>query len=76
MSNDILKIVYERLAAIDGDFNAEDERLRLRQLTAQDYAYSIYGSASQAGASHRSDTPSIAAKRAEAAAELAAKELR
>lgn len=74
VTKDILKIVYECLAAIDGEFDAEHEKYRLRQLQAHDYAHSIYGTASQSGASHRSESTITAAKRAEAAAELAAKE--
>ena len=74
VTKDIMKIVYERLSAIDGYFDAERERHQLHQLLAHDYAYSIYGTASLSGASHHSESTSIAAKRADAAAELAAKE--
>ncbi|XP_038158088.1 uncharacterized protein LOC119794558 [Cyprinodon tularosa] len=73
VTKDIVKIVLERLAAISGDFDEENERRRLHQLLAHDYAHSIYGTASQSRASH-SDLISVAAKRAEAAAEFAAKE--
>jgi len=68
-----MKFVNERLSAID-DFDAERERHRLHKLLANDNAYSIYGTASQSSVSHYSEPASIAAKRADAAAELAAKE--
>ena len=74
VTKDIMKIVYERLSAIDGYFDAERERHQLHQLLAHDYAYSIYGTASLSGSSHHSESTSIAAKRADAAAELAARE--
>lgn len=74
VTKDIMKIIYECLSAIDGDFDADHERHRLHQLLAHNYAYSIYGTASQTSASQHSETASIAAKRLEAAAELAAKE--
>lgn len=74
VTKDIIKIVYERISAID-EFDAERERHRLRQLLAQDYAYSIYGTASQSGVSQHSESAFIAAKRVDAAAELAAKEV-
>ena len=74
VTSDLLRVIYERLSAIDGEFDADIERQHLHQLHANDYAYSVYGSASQSGASHRSETASIVAKRIDAAAELAAKE--
>lgn len=74
VTKDFMKLIFERLSAIDGDFDAECTKLRLRQLQAHDYAHSIYGTASQSGASQRSEVSSLAVKRAEAAAELAAKE--
>lgn len=74
VTKDIIKLIYERLSAVDGDFDAECERHRLRHLLAHDYAYSIYGTASQSGASRHSESILISAKRADAAAELTAKE--
>ncbi|XP_032363653.1 uncharacterized protein LOC116677092 [Etheostoma spectabile] len=74
VTKDIIKLIYERLSEVDEDFDAECERQRLRQLLAHDYAYSIYGTASQSGASRHSESTLLSAKRADAAAELAAKE--
>ena len=51
VTNHMLKVIYERLSAIDGEFDADFERQRLHQLHANDYAYSIYASASLWGAS-------------------------
>lgn len=75
VTGDIIKIIYERLTGIDGDFDAEHERCRLRQLLDPDHALSLYGStAAQSSTTHRSSSSYIASKRADAAAELAAKE--
>ena len=75
VTRDVMKIILERISQINGEFNEGHERSCLNQLLAHDYAHSIYGSvASHSQASQHSETPSIAAKRAEAAAELAAKE--
>lgn len=73
VTKDIVRIVLERISAIGREFNEEDERHILRHLLAHDYVHSIYGTASQSRSSHHSESPSLAAKRAEAAAELAAK---
>ncbi|KAL1263752.1 hypothetical protein QQF64_006491 [Cirrhinus molitorella] len=72
VTKDILKIVLERLA-MSGQFDEPEARLHLHQLLAHEYAHSVYGTASLSRASHHSES-SIAAKRTEAAAELAAKE--
>ena len=75
VTKDIVKIILERVTEIGGEFNEEHERCRLHQLLAHDYALSIYGAvASHSRAGQHCETLSIAAKRAEAAAELAAKE--
>lgn len=75
VTNDIVKIVLERLATVDGDFDAEQERGRLHGLLAHSYARSIYGSsASRTSVSSHSGSSCTASKRADAAAELAAKE--
>ena len=75
VTHDITKVIYERLTGINGDFNAEDERNRLRELLDRDYAISIYGStAAPSGITHHSSSSCIALRRAEAAADLAAKE--
>ncbi|KAK2846852.1 hypothetical protein Q5P01_009851 [Channa striata] len=71
VTKDIMKIIMERLAAID-DYDAEREWQRLHQLLAHEHARSIYGTASQS--SRYSETSSIAVKRIDAAAELAVKE--
>lgn len=39
-------IVLERLSAISGGFNEENEKRHLHQLLVYDYAHSIYGTAS------------------------------
>lgn len=39
----IIKIIYERLSGVDGEFDAEREKCRLRELLDRDYAQSIYG---------------------------------
>ncbi|KAL7831306.1 hypothetical protein SRHO_G00308090 [Serrasalmus rhombeus] len=75
VTSDIIKIVYERLTGINGEFDAEYEGQRLRELRVPDYAHSIYGSTvSGSKISQHSMSSCIAAKRADAAAELAAKE--
>ncbi|KAL1249113.1 hypothetical protein QQF64_022431 [Cirrhinus molitorella] len=74
VTKDIMKILNERITAIDGDFDASRERQRLHQLLSHQYAHSIYGTASQSSVSKQSDTSSIAVKRIDAAAELAVKE--
>ncbi|XP_026051006.1 uncharacterized protein LOC113037895 [Carassius auratus] len=75
VTNDIIKIVLERMAFVDGEFDAERERGRLRELLAHSYARSIYGSsASKTSVSSHSRSSSATSKRADAAAELAAKE--
>ena len=75
VTSDIVKILNERLTGVNGDYDAEHEGRRLRELLEPHYARSIYGSsASVQTGSHRSTHSSVAAKRAEAAAELAAKE--
>ncbi|RXN16504.1 hypothetical protein ROHU_027490 [Labeo rohita] len=63
------------MATVDGEFDVERERGRLRELLAHSYAHSIYGSsASQMSVSSHSGSSCTASKRADAAAELAAKE--
>lgn len=82
VSADITKIVFERMTGIDGEYNAEDVKHRLRDLLDHDYARSIYGSTaskdshkSSIHSSHHSVTSCMVAKRADAAAELAVKEV-
>lgn len=70
VTKDIMKIISERLAAID-EYDADRERQRLHQLLAYEHAKFIFGTASQS--SYQSEA-SIAAKRIDAVAELAAKE--
>lgn len=75
VTGDIIKILNERLTGVNGEYDAEYEGQRLHELLEPDYARSIYGSSASAlTGSHRSTRSSVAAKRAEAAAELAAKE--
>ncbi|KAK3519921.1 hypothetical protein QTP70_007773 [Hemibagrus guttatus] len=81
VTKDIVKVCYERMAAIDGDYDSETVRQRLRELLKRDYARSIYGSTVSPSSRHSSDNSShlstgsiIAAKRVDAAAELAARE--
>ncbi|XP_028314916.1 uncharacterized protein LOC114470784 [Gouania willdenowi] len=70
VTKDIMKIIFERLAAID-EYDGEKERQRLHQLLLYEHAKSIFGTASQ---SSNHTEASIAAKRIEAAAESAAME--
>ncbi|RXN18705.1 hypothetical protein ROHU_025998 [Labeo rohita] len=81
VTKDIVKIAYERISGVDGDFDSEGVRRRLRELLDRDYARSVYGS-TVSRISSKSSTPTsqpslnsiLMAKRIEAAAELAAKE--
>lgn len=41
----IMRIIFECLSAIDGEFDAECTKLHLHQLQAHDYAHSLYGTA-------------------------------
>ncbi|KAL1276454.1 hypothetical protein QQF64_036077 [Cirrhinus molitorella] len=75
VTSDIVKIVFERIAAVDGEFDAERERGRLRRLLAHSYARSICGSsASQMSVISQTGSSCTTSKQADAAAELAAKE--
>lgn len=75
VTHDIMKIIFERLTGIDGDFDAEHERGHLRELLDREYALSIYGStAANSSISHHSSSSYRASKRVDAAAELAARE--
>lgn len=69
---DIIKIAYDRIAGLD-EFDAVKERNRLHALLDCDYAHSIYGSAVSEISQH-SNASVLAVKRADAAAEVAAKE--
>ncbi|RXN17092.1 stress response nst1 [Labeo rohita] len=81
VTKDIVKITYERISGVDGDFDSEGVRGRLRELLDRDYARSVYGSTVSCMSS-KSSTPTsqpslnsiLMAKRIEATAELAAKE--
>ncbi|KAL7872550.1 hypothetical protein SRHO_G00075330 [Serrasalmus rhombeus] len=77
VTKDIVKIAYERIVEVDGEFNAEHEKGRLQELLNCDYAHSVYGSVvskKSSKSSLYSATSLVVAKRAEAAAELAARE--
>ena len=80
MTADLLQLMRVRLTEGGGEFDAEVERSRLRMLLDNEYARSICGSeASRVTArschhsEHLSESPSISSKRAETAAQLAAK---
>ncbi len=81
VTKDIVRIAYERISGVDGDFDSERVRGHLRELLDRDCARSIYGSTVSCISSNLStpiSQPSLnsvlMAKRIEAAAELAAKE--
>ena len=78
VTRDIVKIAFERISGIDGEFDSEAARQRLHELLNRDYAHSIYGSTASPSSQHSSNVSSqnslIAAKRVDAAADLAAKE--
>lgn len=74
VTNDIVKIVLEKISNVD-EYDAERERGRLSELLAHSYARSIFGSsASLMSVNSHSGSSRTARKRADAAAELAAKE--
>ncbi|XP_070406798.1 uncharacterized protein [Nothobranchius furzeri] len=75
VTKEIIGIILERISGVDGDFDADREKARLRELLEHDYAISIYGSTAASNRSQRSSASHLTAKRAEAAAELAAKEV-
>ncbi|XP_026015330.1 uncharacterized protein LOC113016608 [Astatotilapia calliptera] len=74
---EIMKVTYERMSDLDGDYDAEQVHCRLRELLKNSYARSIYGSTASRVTktirSHKSTTLTL--KQADAAAELAAKEV-
>lgn len=79
VTGDVTQLMRIRLTEVGEDFDVEAEKPRLRLMLDKDYPKSIYGStASKSDASsskHVSETSSIAAKRAETAAQLAAKKV-
>ncbi|XP_041820612.1 uncharacterized protein LOC121626271 [Chelmon rostratus] len=72
VTKDIVKIAYERIADLE-DYDSEAVKQRVRELLQRDYARSIYGSTVSPSSQHSLNSI-VAAKRADAAAELAAKE--
>ncbi|KAL0184409.1 hypothetical protein M9458_020105, partial [Cirrhinus mrigala] len=72
VTKDISKIIFDRMACLE-DFDRENVKHSLHELLHHDYARSVYGSTVSRPTSSRSTVMSIAAKRADAAAELAAK---
>lgn len=70
---DLLGLMRTRLVEDEDEFDAELEKSKIRLLLNRDYARSIYGSTTTELSNHPSESSSISAKRAEAAAELAAK---
>ena len=72
---DLLGLMRARFF-VEDEFDADLEKSKLRLLLNRDYARSIYGSTTTAPSNHSdhpSESSSISSKRAEAAAELAAK---
>ncbi|XP_070410207.1 uncharacterized protein [Nothobranchius furzeri] len=77
VTTEIISIAHNRAIDDEAEFDENQERHRLHELLCHDYAKSIYGSASSMTSyksDHHSVTSSLLAKRADAAAELAAKE--
>ncbi len=86
VTRDVTSLLQHRLTEVGEEWNDQEERQRLHSLLDREYAQSIYGSllnhsiavsshsTGRSHRSHKSDVPSIAAKRADTAAELAAKE--
>ncbi|XP_060762593.1 uncharacterized protein LOC132871953 isoform X2 [Neoarius graeffei] len=78
VTTEIVTIAYGRAIDEEGEFNEDMERRRLHELLHRDYAKSVYGSAASLTSHSKSDQHStalsMAAKRADAAAELAVKE--
>ena len=75
ISNDVLKIGYERM--VHDEFDAVEDNQRLRELLNLDTTHSIFGPPSVVGSMHssrHSKAPSVEASRVEAAVELATKE--
>lgn len=76
---DLMQFMKVHLSETGEDFDAEAERRRLRLLLDKEYAKSIYGSTAPSTSSVAnsskpgSETPSIALKKTEMAAQLAAK---
>lgn len=73
VTKDISRIIFNRIACLE-EFEQGNIKLSLRELLHLDYARFVYGSMVSHPTSSRSTVTSIAAKRADAAAELAAKE--
>ena len=86
VTQDVTSLLQHRLTEVGEEWNDQAERQRLHSLLDREYAQSIYGSllnhsiavssysTGRSYRSNKSDAPSIAAKRADTAAELAAKE--
>ena len=76
-TTEIKKIAYERIVDIDLDFDAEQAQRRLKELLKKGYARSVYGStvSRMSKSVNGSEDTTLTAKRMNAAAELAAKEV-
>ena len=85
VTRDVISLMQHRLTEVDEEWDERAERLRLHSLLDRNYAQSVYGSLLQTSTapsaitvrsqwSHKSEKSSIAAKRAETAAQLAAKQ--
>lgn len=74
VTNELLKVAYDRAVDEEEDFDADKEQGRLHQLLSHKYAHSIYGSDASFSSydSNKSNT-TLAVKRAEAAADFEAK---
>ncbi|KAI3351063.1 hypothetical protein L3Q82_005630 [Scortum barcoo] len=79
VTKEIISIAYSRAIDDENEFDEGQERSRLHDLLHRDYAKSVYGSAASltnhSMSDHQSIASSIAARRADAAADLAAKEV-
>lgn len=72
--NDLMKILYERMAGAKGEFGAQRESHAIHQLLNHNNHHSIYGTTPLTSVSQTQAGSSLAAQRVEAADELAAKE--
>ncbi|XP_057686666.1 uncharacterized protein LOC130912537 [Corythoichthys intestinalis] len=80
VTTDLIKVAHERLSGID-DYDRDNVKICLRKLLKPDYAQSIYSSSGTMSSKRSSSSKSyssksmVAVRRADAAAELAAKEV-
>ena len=85
VTRDVISLMHHHLMEVGEEWDERAEQLHLHSLLDRDYAHSVYGSllqtstapsaiTAQSQRSHKSETSSVAAKRAETAALLAAKQ--